>query len=383
MASDMISTWSCFEALCGGNQEAALVLGYLTRKRDMSLIRVPGAQHIEGVKFAASPKKVAAITQLDGQILHLKHTAKALQQRRASLSQKVAESQKWVKASVKQGDKASALRQLRRARALSFSLDKCSDFQDRVEEVLALISEAEASQQVAAALRVGAHAIRGHGISVQQAEACVRELDEAVALHREEQMALATGLAPSADEESQLEEEFARLEAEIHVPLAASLSADIAPLPHRQEISSHSYPVGKVGHAMVVPHIGSESAELISATRTDADGMGRSAATESRPGSQEDNEERVQQRGDVSLNSLRVVQSLSPEDVNDLEALEHELASLHIQVSSPPEQKVSANAAPKSAIVGGGHRGVSDLDTTSDTFVQNVSGQYKDKPMAV
>lgn len=215
-SSYCVMTMGRFESLCGGFEEADVIMRFFLNCRRAQYLLIDKDEHIEGVKIALVPVPIANVTQLDYNMLHLHWTLDRLQKQLEVIGQRCEKSKSLALIANKVGDKQTALRHVRYLRIGLDGKAKCTGFMDRVEEVLGMISDAESTKKVSEAIQLGAQLIKEHGIGVEEVHACLEDLDEAMASQKQIEDSLEANSFSSVDiEDEDLEEEFARLEIEL------------------------------------------------------------------------------------------------------------------------------------------------------------------------
>lgn len=222
-SSYCVMTRGRFESLCGGFEEADVIMSYFTNCRRAQYLLIDKDECIEGVKISLVPVPVTNVSQVDYNLLHLHWTLDRLQKQLEVIDRRCEKSKSLALIANKVGDKQIALRHVR---YLKIGLDgkaKCTGFMDRVEEVLGMISDAESTKKVSEAIQLGARLIKEHGIGVEEVHACLQDLDETIASQKQIEDSLEAKSFSSVDmEDADLEEEFARLEIELedgHIPV--------------------------------------------------------------------------------------------------------------------------------------------------------------------
>ncbi|CAK9868737.1 unnamed protein product [Sphagnum jensenii] len=231
-AKGCIVTMANFQELCGGAETADIIKLVLVLEGKAHEIKVVGRDNIEGLKISLKENLVTAVSENDCHILQLHWTMERLQQQYSILEQRVTISRASTVRAIKAGDKQAALRHARRWKTLNSSKEQCGNFMDRIDEVLTSIADAEATQKVTDAVKVGASAIKEHHVTLDEVHTCLEELNQAISEQKETQEALG---APSAtdEEDADLEKEFDDLEADIEAESLADIER--LPEPPRQE----------------------------------------------------------------------------------------------------------------------------------------------------
>ncbi|KAJ6338427.1 hypothetical protein OIU76_007987 [Salix suchowensis] len=187
--SSCIITMSKFQGMCGGPSEAAPLLSYLYGLGKAQYFSI-SKEVIEGVKISLSSESVPC---------HLK---------RYEMSRKSA------LASLNSGNKKVALRHAREMKLASESRERCTSLLNRVEEVLHVIANAESTQKVTEAIRIGAQAMKQNKISVEEVELCLEELEESNDAQKQVEKALESNPISGIEDED-IEEELEKLELEL------------------------------------------------------------------------------------------------------------------------------------------------------------------------
>lgn len=215
-SSYCVITRGRFESLCGGSEEADVVMSYFINCRRAQYLRIDKDELIEGVKISLLPVPVTNVSQLDYNMLHLHWTLDRLQKQLEVIDRRCEKSKSLALIANKAGDKQTALRHVRYLKIALDGKAKCTGFMDKVEEVLGMISDAESTKKVSEAIQLGARLIKEHGIGVEEVHACLQDLDETIASQKQIEDSLEAKSLSSVDiEDEDLEEEFARLEIEL------------------------------------------------------------------------------------------------------------------------------------------------------------------------
>ncbi|KAK9161888.1 hypothetical protein Syun_008229 [Stephania yunnanensis] len=196
-----------FQSICNGSVEASAILTYLSGIGKARLLSTH-IDYIKGVKISLAPVVVPIVSELDSNVLHLSWTAENLQRQLDVIDQCWQRSRKGAIAFKQSGNKQAAVRCVRQLKSTSISRDKCNSLLNNVEEVLGVISNVESTKQVSEAIRIGARAIKEIGISVEEVQLTLQELDESVAFQKEVEEALESFQLehPDIEDESVLEE---------------------------------------------------------------------------------------------------------------------------------------------------------------------------------
>ncbi|KVH91184.1 hypothetical protein Ccrd_006799, partial [Cynara cardunculus var. scolymus] len=162
-----IVTMSKFQVICGGPKEASVILSHLSKCGKAKYLAIRRKDLIEGVKFSLSLQTVSGITSPDYDVLHLIWTAEKLQLQLDMIDQRREKSKMLALASLKSGNKISALRQATEMKLASESREKCNLLLMRVEEVFE-------------AIQSGSKTIKDRQITIEEVELCLDELDETI-----------------------------------------------------------------------------------------------------------------------------------------------------------------------------------------------------------
>ncbi|XP_020594957.1 uncharacterized protein LOC110035057 isoform X1 [Phalaenopsis equestris] len=133
-------------------------------------------------------------------------------------------------ASLRSGNKQAAYRHIRQAKLFSENKAKCISFLERVEEVLAVIAEADSTRKVSEAMQIGARVIKGNMISVEELNVQLQELDGFITDQKQINEVIESMPLQSVDfADEDVEEEFMKLEMELvdempqtHIPKPAA-----------------------------------------------------------------------------------------------------------------------------------------------------------------
>ncbi|XP_020520601.1 charged multivesicular body protein 7 isoform X2 [Amborella trichopoda] len=214
--SSCVITTAKFQSLCKGNDEAAAVMSYLSGCGRARYLSINKKDCIEGVKLSLVPAVVPATSSLDYDTLRLVWTLERLQHQLEVLNQRYENARKSALALVKSGSKQAAVGYLRHSKSISESRTKCVSFINRVDEVLGLIADAESTKKVNEAIQIGARAIKENGISMEEVQICLQELNEGASSQKQIDEALQLPPFSYLDmEDEEVEEEFKRLKEEI------------------------------------------------------------------------------------------------------------------------------------------------------------------------
>lgn len=235
--STCVITLVKFQSICKGSDEASMVLSYLSECGKMQYLSIRKNDFVEGVKISLTAAPLPSISSLDYDSLHLIWTMEKLQQQLDVIDRRCEISKKQALASLKSGNKQAAYRHVRQSKSLSESRAKCTSLLERVEEVHGIIADAESTKKVSEAIQVGVRAMKENRISVEELHLHLRELDDAVAAHKQVNEALEMMTLESVDyDEQDVEEDLKKLEmelanesppAEIQKPGAGSLQEQV------------------------------------------------------------------------------------------------------------------------------------------------------------
>ncbi|MCO5578807.1 hypothetical protein L7F22_032653 [Adiantum nelumboides] len=191
---------------------------------------------LQGLKISLNQDPVSDVSKLDSYMLHLYWTLEKLSAQMNVLEKAYSWSKLSAAKSLKH-DRVSAKKHIHSMHTLAASKQKCCDFQEKIREVLAFISQAESTKQVSQAMRMGANALKEHTVSLDDIEACLRDLDQAISAQNEAAEVL--GSSPDDVEVDDLEAEFVHLELELsgRDKEAASVAADNVDLNDNEEQS--------------------------------------------------------------------------------------------------------------------------------------------------
>ncbi|KAA0050281.1 charged multivesicular body protein 7 isoform X2 [Cucumis melo var. makuwa] len=191
--SSYIITMVKFQNICGGPDEATVILSYLIE----CATTVPG------------------ITTLDYDILHLVWTAEKLQQQLDAINQRYDVSKQSALVSLKSGNKKAALKHARELKITTESREKVASLFNRVEEVLNAIGDAELTKSVSEAIQIGARVMKEHEVNWDQLQHSLQELETSIDIQK--QVANTIDSVPSASipNDEDIEEVFKKLELEL------------------------------------------------------------------------------------------------------------------------------------------------------------------------
>ncbi|ESW35248.1 hypothetical protein PHAVU_001G218900 [Phaseolus vulgaris] len=207
-----IVTMKKFQDICRGQEEASVILRYLSGCRTAQYLSVNKKDCVEGVKVSLSAGALSSITNLDYDVLHLIWTTEKLQQQLDVTDRRYELLKKSALASLQSGNKKLALSYAREMKLVTQSREKCSSLLNRVEEVLDVIADAESTKKVAEAMQIGARAIKENKISVEDVDLCLRDIQDSIDSHKEVEKILEQTPSYVDIEDEDIEEEFTKLE---------------------------------------------------------------------------------------------------------------------------------------------------------------------------
>ncbi|CAJ1872309.1 unnamed protein product [Sphenostylis stenocarpa] len=210
--SSCMVTMKKFQDVCGGQDEASVILRYMSGCRTAQYLSVNKKDFIEGVKVSLSAGALSSMTDLDYDVLHLIWTTEKLQQQLDVTDKRYELLRKSALASLQSGKKKMALSYARELKLVTQSREKCSSLLNRVEEVLGVIADAESTKKVAEAMQIGARAIKENKISVEDVDLCLRDIQESIDSHKEVEKLLEQTPSYVDFEDEDIEEEFKKLE---------------------------------------------------------------------------------------------------------------------------------------------------------------------------
>lgn len=222
-----VITWRKFQEISGGLKEAHAVLNHLCEHGKAKYLVINKKDQMEGVKVSLSARALSGTTSLDLDVLHLIWTVEKLEHQLNVMDQRWKRSRASALASLKLGNKQVALKCAREMKLASLSREKCTALLNRVEEVLAVIADAEASKEVAEAIRIGTQAIKENGINYDEVELCLQELNECIESQKQIEEVLGSNAAGAEIEDEDIEEELKELEMNfVEVPTQTSTGVD-------------------------------------------------------------------------------------------------------------------------------------------------------------
>ncbi|KAL0919060.1 hypothetical protein M5K25_011128 [Dendrobium thyrsiflorum] len=214
--STCVITMKCFQSLCKGSHETSAILSYLCESRQAYYLSVRKNEFIEGVKLSLTSASIKAATDLDYDLLHLFWTTEKLQQQVHTVGQRWENSRKMAAASLRSGNKQAAYRHIRQSKLFSENRAKCISFLERVEEVLAVITDIDSTKKVSEAMQIGVKAIKGNMLSVEEVNVQLQELDEFITDQKQINEAIERMPLQSVDfGNDDVEDEFMKLEMEL------------------------------------------------------------------------------------------------------------------------------------------------------------------------
>ncbi|XP_008466468.1 uncharacterized protein LOC103503835 isoform X2 [Cucumis melo] len=211
--SSYIITMVKFQNICGGPDEATVILSYLIECGKAKFLSKGKTKLLE-VSFSATT--VPGITTLDYDILHLVWTAEKLQQQLDAINQRYDVSKQSALVSLKSGNKKAALKHARELKITTESREKVASLFNRVEEVLNAIGDAELTKSVSEAIQIGARVMKEHEVNWDQLQHSLQELETSIDIQK--QVANTIDSVPSAsipNDEEDIEEVFKKLELEL------------------------------------------------------------------------------------------------------------------------------------------------------------------------
>lgn len=236
-----VVTMTRFRELCGSSEAADILIAVLINQGRARHIKLEGKENIEGIKIALKDEPIPAVIEIDGHVLRLYWTLERLQQQLNILDVRAASSRAATVLALKSGDKKGALRHARRLKVLTTSKGKCETFVDRIDEVLTSIADAEATRKVTDAVKVGMQAIKENHVTLAEVQTCLEEVDEAISQQRETQTALGEAPIVTDADDTDLEEEFLLLEAELENDSVTEIN-DLPEASRREKLPSHDKP---------------------------------------------------------------------------------------------------------------------------------------------
>ncbi|XP_060217515.1 uncharacterized protein LOC132644878 isoform X1 [Lycium barbarum] len=220
-----VITWRKFQEISGGLKEAHAVLNHLSEIGKAKYLVTNKKDLMEGVKVSLSARALSGTTSLDFDVLHLIWTVEKLEHQLNVIDLRWQRSRASALASLKLGNKQVALKYTSEMKLASLSREKCAALLNRVEEVLAVIADAEASKEVAEAIRIGTQAIKENGINYDEVELCLQELNERIESQKQIDEILGSNAADAGIEDEDIEDELKKLELDfVKVPTQTSTS---------------------------------------------------------------------------------------------------------------------------------------------------------------
>ncbi|CAN6467117.1 unnamed protein product [Victoria cruziana] len=213
-----VITMGKFRGLCKGADEATAIFSYLCESAQARYLLITKGERIEGMKLSLLAQPVPAATRLDYDTLHLVWTVERLQQQLDVVNSRYRKSKDAAVASLKCGNRQDAQRHVRHLKLATDSRSKCISLLNRVEEVLGVIADAEATKKATEAIQIGARSIKENGISVEEVHLCLQELTESIDSQKQAEEILASAPFPMHDvdmDDEEIEEEFKKLETEL------------------------------------------------------------------------------------------------------------------------------------------------------------------------
>lgn len=213
--SSCIITMVKFQNICGGPDEATVILSYLIGCGKARYLSKEKKELLEGVKVSLSATTVAGITTLDYDILHLIWTTEKLQQQLDVIDQRYDVLKQSALASLKSGNKKTALKHARELKITTESREKVASLLNRVEEVLNAIADAESTKTVSEAIQIGARVMKEHEVNWDQLQHSLQELEASIDIQKQVASAIDSAPSGSIPEDEDIEEEFKKLELEV------------------------------------------------------------------------------------------------------------------------------------------------------------------------
>ncbi|XP_059659281.1 uncharacterized protein LOC132306083 isoform X2 [Cornus florida] len=170
---------------------------------------------LKGVKVSLSAAAISGFTSLDYDDLHLIWTAEKLQKQLDVIDRRCKMLRNSALGSLKSGNRKVALRRAREMKLASESRENCVALLNRVEEVLRVIADAESSKKVSEAIQIGARTIKENGMSIEEVQLCLQELDESIDSQKEVDEVLESTPSYTRIEDEDIEDEFKNLELEV------------------------------------------------------------------------------------------------------------------------------------------------------------------------
>ncbi|KAJ3690957.1 hypothetical protein LUZ61_020121 [Rhynchospora tenuis] len=220
--SACVLTITKFQSLFDGDDEASVALSYLSLHGNARYLSVSfkdgaaDAEIVQGVKLSLGTAPVGAVSSLDYDLLKLAWTEEKLQKHIDLIDQSWESSRKTALECFKSGNRAAALRHIRRSKLLANSRKKSGQMLERVEQLLRLLADAEATNKVTEVIKIGAKAMKEQSINIEEVHHHMEELDHVVSAFNDVQAALESVPLKSGDlEDEEVEEELEELEAEL------------------------------------------------------------------------------------------------------------------------------------------------------------------------
>nr|KAJ0189922.1 hypothetical protein LSAT_V11C800454600 [Lactuca sativa] len=211
--SSCIITMARFQVICEGPKEASVILSHFSKCGKAKYLAIRRQDLIEGVKVSLSPKTVPGIIPPDYEVLHLTWTAEKLQLQIDLIDQRCVKSKMSALASLKSGNKSSAMRHARELKLASESREKCHVLLMRVEEVLRAIADAQDSKEVFEAIQSGTKAIKDNKVTIEEVQLCLDELDGAMNSQRQVDEVIGS-VSSYAEFDEDIEDELDKLQLE-------------------------------------------------------------------------------------------------------------------------------------------------------------------------
>lgn len=212
--SSCIITMAKFQMICDGPKEASVILSHLSKCGKAKYLATRRQDLIEGVKVSLSSKTVSVTTTTpDYDVLHLTWTAEKLQRQLDLIDQRSLNSKMSALASLKSGNRISAMRHARELKLASESREKCHVLLRRVEDVLRAIADAQDSKEVFEAIQGGTKAIKDYKITIEEVQLCLDELDGTVNSQKQVDEVIGS-ISSYAEFDEDIEDELDKLQLE-------------------------------------------------------------------------------------------------------------------------------------------------------------------------
>ncbi|KAL6525850.1 hypothetical protein OROMI_030245 [Orobanche minor] len=226
--SSCVITMRKLQDICHGSEEALAILGYLSAHCRAKLLTINRADPIQGVKVCLAPGTVSTASSVDYTVLHLIWTIEKLERQLDLIDQRyqkhmisllldgaLCRSRTSALASLKVGNKRSALRYAAELKLASQSRERCTTLLERVEKVLQAITDAESLKKVSDAIQSSTQAMKENQITVEEVEVCLQEVDENIDSLKRLDKALESTAADAEIHDDDVEDEFNKLQLDI------------------------------------------------------------------------------------------------------------------------------------------------------------------------